>query len=167
MLDALHRLSAALAAGARVLAAATLVVGVAINFANVVLRYGFSAPLTWADEAMQFLMVAGVFLGASAVTWDGRHIRMDILADRAPPSARKALAILTDLATVALAGILVWVGIVVVARFLRFGQTSEAAGIPMALPQGVLPVAFAVMALMAVVRLLSIGRRTGANGRHA
>jgi TRAP-type C4-dicarboxylate transport system permease small subunit len=160
---ALHRLSAALAGAGRILAAATLVIGVLINFANVVLRYGFSAPLTWADEAMQFLMVAGVFFGAIAVTWDGRHIRMDILAERAPPAARRALDIVVDLATFGLSLLLAWYGVVVALRFLRFGQTSEAAGIPMALPQGVLPVAFAIMALLAAARLA--GGRARAGGR--
>ena len=60
--------------------------GIAINFANVVGRYVFSAPIIWAEEILVYIMIWCVFIGAILVTWEGRHIKMDLIAThiRAP-----------------------------------------------------------------------------------
>ena len=53
----------------RALIATLILVGVAINFANVISRYLFNFALFWAEEAMVFIIVWCVFIGAIAVTW--------------------------------------------------------------------------------------------------
>ena len=63
-----------------VIAALSLLCIVAINGANVVARYFFGSPFSWAEELMLFLMILGVFTGAVAVTWRNLHIRIDTLA---------------------------------------------------------------------------------------
>ena len=37
-----------------------LLLAIAINFANIVGRYVFSAPLPWAEEVLSFLVIWGV-----------------------------------------------------------------------------------------------------------
>jgi TRAP-type C4-dicarboxylate transport system permease small subunit len=49
------------------LTAVLLLVAVALNFANIVGRYVFSAPIASAEEVMLFLLVGIVFLGNSVV----------------------------------------------------------------------------------------------------
>ena len=56
----------ALMAALRVAAGAMLVASVGINFANIIGRYFLSVSLSWAEEAMLFLMIGCVFLGAGA-----------------------------------------------------------------------------------------------------
>ena len=73
----------------RVTAGVLLVASVALNFANVVGRYFFSASIYWAEEVMLFLMVGCVFLGNGVVAWSGRQIRMDVIVGMMPPQARE------------------------------------------------------------------------------
>jgi hypothetical protein len=58
-----------------VLAALALIAVVAINGVNVVARYFFGSPFSWAEELMLFLMILGGFAGANAITWRNRHVR--------------------------------------------------------------------------------------------
>ena len=76
-----YRAVARLMAVPRFLVAALILTSIAINFANVIGRYVFFSPIIWAEEVMIFIMVWCVFIGAVLVTWDGRHLRMDLLAE--------------------------------------------------------------------------------------
>src|SRR5271169_7178593 len=97
----LRRAAAALMAALRVAAGAMLIASVAINFANIIGRYFLSVSLSWAEEAMLFLMIGAVFLAAAPVGWQGRHIRMDVIVSLLPPRARKIFELLADLVTIA------------------------------------------------------------------
>ena len=57
---------------------------VIINNSNVFGRYLLSSPINWAEEAMQFLLIGAVFMALVKVTWDGAHIRMDMLVQVLP-----------------------------------------------------------------------------------
>src|SRR5580704_13868438 len=85
----------------RVAAGAMLIASVPINFANIIGRYFLSVSLSWAEEAMLFLMIGAVFLGAAPVGWMGRHIRMDVVISLLPPRARAAFELFADLVTIA------------------------------------------------------------------
>src|SRR5579862_4527169 len=87
----------ALMAVLRVLAGVMLVASVAINFANIIGRYVFSVSIPWAEEAMLFLMIGCVFLGAAPVGWLGRHIRMDVVVSVLPTGWRKIFELFADL----------------------------------------------------------------------
>ena len=64
------------------LAAILLLIAIALNFANIIGRYVFAAPIASAEEVMLFLFVGAVFLGNSVVGWEGRQIRMDVVLHR-------------------------------------------------------------------------------------
>jgi TRAP-type C4-dicarboxylate transport system permease small subunit len=81
-----------------------LLAAIAINFANIVGRYVFFAPLAWAEEVLSFLVIWGVCLGASAVTYDRRHLVMDLFVGAYPPALRRALGAVILLATVGFSG---------------------------------------------------------------
>ena len=91
----------ALMTALRVAAGAMLVASVGINFVNIIGRYVFSVSIPWAEEAMLFLMIGCVFLGAGPVGYLGRHIRMDVVVLALPPRARKVFEIFSDLVTIA------------------------------------------------------------------
>ncbi len=70
---------------------AIILIAIAINFANIVARYMFLAPLDWAEEVLVFLVIWGVCLGASAVTYDKPPSRHELGRRRLPASnARRA-----------------------------------------------------------------------------
>jgi hypothetical protein len=56
-----------------------LLTAVAINVANVIGRYVFDAPVSWAEEVMSYGIIWGVFIAVAAVTYQGNHLRMDLL----------------------------------------------------------------------------------------
>src|SRR5579862_1614568 len=101
MIDNVLRCVRVLLAVLRTLAGLLLVASVAINFANVVLRYFFSASIEWAEEIILFLMIGCVFLGNGVVAWHGRQLRMDVIVMMMPPKVREALQLFSELVFIA------------------------------------------------------------------
>jgi TRAP-type C4-dicarboxylate transport system permease small subunit len=129
-----------------------ILAGVAINFANVVGRYVFLHPIIWAEEVLVFIMVWCVMLGATLVTWENQHLRMDALSSVAPPRVRRWLNGISTLAFL-LAGVFLLVQSArVVVLVASTGQRSVVADIPMVIPYGAIPVSFAVIVAVLVWR---------------
>jgi TRAP-type C4-dicarboxylate transport system permease small subunit len=143
----------------RIAAGAMLIASVAINFANIIGRYFFSVSLSWAEEAMLFLMIGCVFLGAGPVGWMGRHIRMDVVVSALPPPARTAFELFSDLVTIATCVALTIFAWPVVAMLAELDQRSQSANIPLVIPQVMVPFGLSVMALLIAVRLIVHGVR--------
>ena len=74
------RVERAILAVPRFIAGALVLVIVAITAVNVVARYVFLAPFFWAEEALTYVMISFVYIAAILVTWDGNHLKMDILS---------------------------------------------------------------------------------------
>src|SRR5262249_11623197 len=147
----------------RVLSGVLLALSVALNFANVVGRYFFSASIPWAEEAMLFFMVGCVFLGNGVVVWSGRQIRMDVVVGLLPRQAREALDLFSELVFIATAITIVIFAWPVIRDLAAFDQRSQAADIPLAIPQAMIPIGLSIMAFLALVRLI-VGERGGAVG---
>jgi len=139
----------------RFVSALMLVAIVLINAGNVVWRYVLSSPFSWGEEVMLFLMIGAIFLSAPAVTWDGANIRMDILARALPVSVRRVLEAFADLVSLAVVALLVYASVPIIGQLIAFGQHSQAAEVPMALPQGMIPFGFALSVIALIARELS------------
>jgi len=153
--NTMHRVCDAATRALKIIAALMLVAIVAINATNVAGRYIFSAPFAWGEEVMLYLMIGAIFVGAPAVTWDGTNIRMDILARAVPQRVRRFLEGLADLVSLFVAALLVYASVPIVLQLIEFDQRSHAAEIPMALPQGALPLGLALSVLALIARELS------------
>ena len=141
----------------RVIAALLLLASVAINFANIIGRYFFSVSLHWAEEVMLFLMIACVFLGTALVGWGGRHIRMDVIISLFPPPIRHMLEVFAELVTIATAVLVAIFAWPAVRMLIAFDERSQAANIPLVIPQAMLPIGLSLMALLIALRLLLKG----------
>ena len=159
MNNALSRAAKALMTALRFAAGAMLALSVAINFANIIGRYFLSVSLSWAEEAMLFLMIGCVFLGAGPVGWAGRHIRMDVVIALLPPRARKAFDVFSDLVTIATCVALAIFAWPVMTMLTELDQRSQSANIPLVIPQAALPLGLLLMALLIAVRLFVQGAR--------
>jgi TRAP-type C4-dicarboxylate transport system permease small subunit len=148
------------------LAAIALVASVALNFANVIGRYFFSASIPWAEEAMLFLMVGCVFLGNGVVAWSGRAIRMDVVVRMLPEHVRAALDLFSELLFIATMAAVVYFAAPVIRDLAAFDQRSQAADFPLVIPQALVPIGFAIMGLLVAVRLLIGARQATAENRH-
>ena len=147
----------ALIAVIRVAAGLLLIGSVSINFVNIIGRYFFSVSLQWAEEVMLFLMVGCVFLGTGLVGWAGRQIRMDVIVSLLPGPARRALEWLSELVTIAVSLLIAVFAWPVIHMLAQFDQRSEAANIPLVIPQAMVPVGLTLMAALVAVRLIVIG----------
>ena len=159
MRETLLRGANALMAGLRVAAGVMLMASVAINFANIIGRYVFSVSVSWAEEAMLFLMIGAVFLAVPPVGWLGRHIRMDVVVSLLPPRARKIFEIFSDLVTIATCVMLAVFAWPVVTMLAELDERSETANIPLVIPQAVVSLGLLLMALLMGVRLIVLGAR--------
>ena len=147
----------------RSLSAILLFASVLLNFTNVIGRYFFSVSISWAEEAMLFLMVGCVFFGSCAVAWHGRQIRMDVIIGMMPARIHELLNLLAELAFVVTAGVLTVFAWPVIMDLWAFDERSEAANFPLVIPQGLVPIGLSLMALLVVVRLVTrADPRTGA-----
>lgn len=137
----------------RTIAASLLLVAVVINFSNVVGRYLFRSPIFWADEVLVFLVIWCVFLCLTAITYNGGHLKMDLISSM----LRGPWRIIANASVVALmlacGAVMVWHSTSVVQLLARTGQVSVGAGVPMALAHAAIPVGFALMILVILLRI--------------
>ena len=136
-----------------VLSATALLMAVALNFANILGRYVFFEPIASAEELMLFLSVATVFLGNSVVSWKGRQIRMDILLHALPPAWRRGFDVLADVAVIAVSVTIIVVGWPAIQMLAEFDERSQAANIPLVIPQALIPIGLGLNALLVGARL--------------
>jgi TRAP-type C4-dicarboxylate transport system permease small subunit len=152
-----------LAAVVLVLSAISLLVAVALNFANIIGRYVFFSPIASAEEIMLFLFVGTVFLGNSVVGWRGKQLRMDVFLLALPARWRHWLDLLADLTAIVVSLILIVVGWPAIQMLAEFDQRSEAANIPLVIPQALIPIGLALNAILVGARLIE-GMRTQPSG---
>ena len=139
----------------RVVSGALLVGSVAVNFANIIGRYFLSVSIPWAEEVMLFMMIGCIFLNCGLVGWSSRQIRMDAFVSMLPPALRSIVELVCEIvlmATSLLLAILAWP---VVSMLAELDQRSQAANIPLVLPQAMMPTGFLLMAILIAVRLLT------------
>ena len=157
------RLVASMMRFLRITTAVLLLLSVLLNFANVVGRYVLHAPIIGAEEVMLYLMTAIVFLGCGTVAWEGRHIKMDILLDRLPAPAQHAIRVVIEFSAIVVAAIIINYAVPVIVHLAMFNERSEAANVPLAIPEAFVPIGFAVLILGTSARLLDPTQRLGAH----
>ena len=131
-----------------------MLLAIAINFANIVGRYMFLEPLPWAEEVLVFLLIWGVCLGAPAVTYDNRHLDMDLFAGAFPAKLRAVLEVVKVTALVGFCAFTASNAWSIVAIMAGNGQVSITAQVPMTVPYAAFVVGFGLMAISAVAGAL-------------
>ncbi len=138
---------------ARVLLGVLILAGIAINFANVVGRYVFFAPIVWAEEVLAYLMVWCVFIGAVPVMWEGRHIKMDLVASALRGRTRIVLNALTAIAIVLVCLFVISQSWQFVTLLFETDQRSIILRLSMGFMNASLLIGFVGMLLVVLVRL--------------
>jgi TRAP-type C4-dicarboxylate transport system permease small subunit len=141
------------------LLAALLIAAVAINFSNVFSRYILDQPFSWGDEAMGFLQVALVVIGAALVTRANAHLRMDALEHFMSPRVKRWLDIAVCIVTVVVAVTVVVMSWRIAAGMFENDTRSVALDMPLGIPYSAFVVGFGLMALFAALRLAALLRR--------
>jgi TRAP-type C4-dicarboxylate transport system permease small subunit len=124
-----------------------------INIANVIGRYVFSAPIFWAEEVLVFMVIWGVFLAAISITFSGAHLSMDLFYSRLKAPWKQIVNGLIVVVFLACTIFTALQSYTVVMLYIRNGNVSTAAEIPLYIPHAALLVGFSFMALAVIVRL--------------
>ncbi len=135
------------------ISAALLVAAIALNFANVFSRYVLRSAIYWADEAMIFLIIWSVLMCAISISFQGRHLEMDLFIDMLPKRARAPLALVINLGTMAIFLFMSWQAAYVINTFVQNDQRTIALNMPMAIPHLALLVGFGMSAIAIAVRI--------------
>jgi C4-dicarboxylate transporter DctQ subunit len=116
-------------------------------FVNVVLRYVFLAPISWAEELSLYLVVWIVFIGSSVAVRTRGHIAIDLLPVLLSPANRRRLALaIATLMLIFLATFCYYSGLHVL-RVRSSGQVTPVMLGPMWLTYLAMPVGSALMFL--------------------
>lgn len=141
------------ASGPRMIAGWLILIGLGINFANVISRYLFDFALFWAEEILIFLVVWCVFLGAIAVSFNGAHLKMDLVSARLPSPWKEILNAIAAIAFLVCGGFVVVQSWKVVALVVEDDSVSVTASVPMVIPHTALLAGVALMVLAVLFRL--------------
>jgi C4-dicarboxylate transporter DctQ subunit len=144
-------------------AAASLILIVAINGANVVARYVFRSPISWAEESMLYIMIAGVFWGAIAVAWRQVDICIDAFVNLTTGRLHRVLRAIASLISIAIVFSVFLVSGRVALSMFNYDQRSDALHLPMWIPHSAFASGLFLVILMTAARLLVPVSRSDAN----
>ncbi len=136
----------------RVIIAVIILSGIAINGGNVIGRYVYLAPIIWAEEIMIYGMVWTVFIGAVLVTWDARHLKMDLLSTTLPSPWKEILSGIGVVMFLAVCVFVVPQNWTVFSLMYQLEQRSIVAEVPMSIPHFALLFGFVMMFLVVLFR---------------
>ena len=143
-----------LARAISILIGTLLIAAVLVNLANVAGRYLFDKPIFWAEEAMVFLQIGMVIIGAALVSRDNAHLRMDAAEHFMPARLKRSLDIAAGIITVVIALVVVWQSADIVIGMAHNDQRSVALEAPLAVPYFAFPLGFALIALFALLHVV-------------
>lgn len=121
-----------LARALEIAASALLLALMAVTVIDVVGRYLLKAPLTGAFELTELLLSALVFSALPLVGRARGHVEVDLLADRLPRGAARALGIAAAAISAAALLYFAWRLAIVAADLFATGARSSALAIPFA-----------------------------------
>lgn len=130
------------------LSLALLVVILALQ---VFFRYALHTGLTWSEEVSRFAFVWFVYISASLAAQRGTHIRVTLFLRWFPGGRSNALA-LADAIWIAFNAFVVWSGILLIMRTLKYPVYSTALFLPLAWIYTVIPLVHAMMILRILQR---------------
>lgn len=126
-----------------------------VLFANVALRYLFSASTSWAEEFIKYLMIWITFIGGSVCVREGAHIRMDFLLGKLSKHARIGANRAVYGISAIFCGLLAFYGGQIVLFTLGTGQVSPALKLPMWIVYLAIPLGCGLMSIRFFQRSLA------------
>ncbi len=114
-------------------------------FVNVVLRYWFLAPISWAEELTLYMMAWIVFVGSSVAIRTRGHIAIDLFPLALSPAGRHRLAIFIALVMLVFFAVFFYYSGQHTLRVRSIGQVTPVMQAPMWLAYLAMPAGSALM----------------------
>ena len=132
-----------------------ILIGVAINFSNVISRYVFGNALFWVEEILVFMVIWSVFIGIVSIAYNGAHLKMDLVSGHIGNPWKSIINGIMITAFILCCAFVILQSYQVVSLMGKLGQVSVAASVPMIIPHAALLVGFALMILAVIIRIRS------------
>lgn len=137
--------------------AALLAATVLITFIAVFFRYVIGAALSWSFEASLALLTYLTFVGCYLAMRKNAHLKVEVLVARFPLLGQALVFTMNQCVIIAIAAVMVIYGMRQAVMF--HSQTTLVMELPLSLLYAAIPLSGALMALQAVMELLSgLGR---------
>src|SRR6476646_3155651 len=149
------RINAVLVPLVEIPAALLVVAEIVVLFTGVLARYIFHAPIVWSDELAAILFLWLAMLGSVIAFQRGEHMRMTAISGMLRPRARAFLDLVAVAAALAFLVLMVHPAYEFAAD--EVFVTTPALEIPNAWRAAAIPVGIALMLVIAVLRLASVG----------
>ena len=117
-----------------------------IAFSQIVLRNLFDTGLAWGDPLVRNLVLWVSFIGAALATKEGKHISIDVVSRWMPPRGKILLQAITDLFSAFICALLTFAALKFIKNEAQMGGITFL-GIPLWIPEIILPITFGLMAL--------------------
>ncbi len=139
-------------------------VAVVISILEVVLRYGFNSPTSWAHETTLMLVGIGMLWGGSYCMAEDRHIRVTVVRDAMPFKLRRIVDVCVGVLNLLFCAGLGWAGYIMAQKALfdptgafRLQRSGSAFNSPS--PAVVKTVLFIVVILMTVQAIQQLWKK--------
>jgi len=135
--------------------------GAALTY-EVVARYVFNAPTTWATESSELMLMWAVFLGLSYTIRHNRNIVIDILYEHLPAGWQRLLDAFSALVIIAFSLVVIWYGSSIAWDSFVVGRTTATIlNYPNWWAEASVPVGFTFAALQCLLEGLKALTGTG------
>jgi len=117
-----------------------------IAFSQIVLRNLFDTGLAWGDPLVRNLVLWVSFIGATLATKEGKHINIDVVSRWMPPRGKILVEAITGLFSSLICALMTFAALKFIKNEAQMGGGTFL-GIPLWIPEIILPITFALMAL--------------------
>lgn len=129
--------------------------GLTFAMIQIVTRYAFPAQfIDWAEEVIVYLIIWGIWLSASQLVHENRHVRADLVVRLFPARLQRMIEIANTVAAIFFCGLIAYVGIDIVTLSYDLDERSVSSlRMPLWLYFACVPVGTGLMAVRYVIRL--------------
>ena len=122
-----------------------------IAFLQIVLRNLFATGFSWADVLVRYLVLWVAFIGASLATREGMHINIDVFSRWISGKSKIYLKAICELCSLIICALLAYAAVKFIHFEAQMGGTTFF-GLPVWLPQLIIPITFGLMTFRFALR---------------
>ncbi|HEX6998282.1 MAG TPA: TRAP transporter small permease [Gammaproteobacteria bacterium] len=121
-----------------------------VAFVQVVLRYAFNTGFVWSLEATTYAFAWMILIGMSYCVRTNAHIAVELVTERLPPAAARAVGFAALAASLAYCAFMIYGSAVFVDRLVMLGNYARDIPLPRWVLTGIMPIAFALLGVRLV-----------------
>ena len=128
---------------------------VLVAFTQIILRNAFSTGLSWGEPLVRYLVLWVGFMGAALAAREGKHITIELFSVWKSKSPRWYTAGLSHLCSTLVCALLATAAV----KFLWFEAqmgTTTFFGIPVWVPESIIPITFGIMSIRYFFKALAV-----------